>query len=379
MTTANNSFWSSVADTIKQPVDRLKAWYETTDNGTFDLGRLIRFTGLPAAPLQQALALLANQQLLQVQTTQHCAQCLQAPDEPSLANQTCSVCQDDAPLQLVTTTLYVVTKARSRDIHWMLVIHGMNTVGAWQQEFSWLLSNHYRHAVPVYIYKYGNIKIKPLLLLSQRRQMNQLAGAIRQLQQQAPAGRPDVLAHSYGTLLLSRLFTDDRYADIKLGRIILVGAIVRPDYDWAAVQQSGRIEGVMCHHSDRDHTVRLAHYTIPGTGPSGRIGFNDTQQVIHHHETDLGHSSYFATDKLTHIFPQVWLPFLTAAKPKPISEARPANWRPSWLRWVTHPLKVLLLLGLLGLLVLLVVASWHGFDATWQRLMIEIRGWFGVN
>ena len=261
----------------------------------------------------------------------------------------------------------------------MLVVHGMNTVGAWQQEFSWLLANHYRHAVPVYIYKYGNIKIKPLLLLSQRRQMDKLARAIRQIQQQAPAGRPDVLAHSYGTFLLSRLLIDERHTDIKLGRLILVGSIVRPDYDWTPLLQSGRIEGVMCHHSDRDHTVRLAHYTIPGSGPSGRIGFNDPVHVIHHHESDLGHSSYFEPTRMSQLFPQVWLKFLTAAMPKPPADSTGANWRPSWWRLLAHPLKLLLLIGLLGLGLMLLVASIHGFEPTWQRLMIEVKGWFGIN
>lgn len=379
MTSVNKPFWSNLANTINHPVDGLKRWYENTDNGAFSLSRLRELTGVAEAPLKQALAMMAAQQWLEIHNSEHCVHCAQTPDDSSLANGTCSVCQDDAPLTLVTTTTYVINKARTRDIHWMLVIHGMNTVGAWQQEFSWLLANHYRHAVPVYIYKYGNLKIKPLLLLHQNRQVAKLAQAIRQLQQQAPDGRPDVLAHSYGTFLLSRLCQDHQYDDVKLGRLILVGSIVRPDFNWAPMLQSGRIEGVMCHHSDQDHTVRLAHFTIPGAGPSGRVGFNDRVHVIHHHETDLSHSRYFEASRMAQIFPQVWLPFLTAAKPSSSETKQTPDWRPSGWRFVTHPLKLMLLLALMGMGLLLVASSIHGMAPTWERVLIEVQGWFAVN
>ncbi len=352
--------WQEIESGLNQPASTLKNWYKQAGTGVYTSAKISQLTGMLEPHLDFALTMMVDAGLLQLQTQEYCFHCKQLVNEESKSNNTCVHCGDDQDLEVENLPVYVVIKAKTRDINWMLVVHGMNTVGTWQQEFSWLLANHYKHAVPVYIYKYGNIKIKPLLLLSQKKQIKQLATAIRAIQKQAPEGKPDVVAHSYGTFLLSEIIKDPSYQDIKLGRIILVGSIIRPDYDWQSIIQSKRVEQVMCHHSKKDHIVPLAHYTIPGSGPSGKIGFNDTIHVHHHQEKDYGHSSYFEAENLNSIFPNVWKKFLTAANPIPAIRSGQKKWQPSMMRFISHPLKLLILLGLLAALALLLVSAYLG-------------------
>ncbi|MCZ7616635.1 MAG: hypothetical protein M5T52_24490 [Ignavibacteriaceae bacterium] len=54
--------------------------------------------------------------------------------------------------------------------------------------------------------------------------------------------RPDVVAHSFGTLLISELLK--KYPELKLGRVILTGSIISPDFNWELIFQRGQVEAV---------------------------------------------------------------------------------------------------------------------------------------
>lgn len=298
-----------------------------------------------------------------------CRSCESDLDQDSLEEQECQHCNaaidHSPPIEYV---VYSREGQASRDSQWVILVHGMNTHGAWQEDFSWKLAKLYGYAVPVAIYKYGRILFSPVLLFRQRRYRDDLIKKINALQKEMVDGgysdRPDVVAHSFGTWLLAQaLITDPK---IRLGRVILTGSIVRPDYDWAAHINAGRVEAVLCHYGRRDIPVRLSQFVIPNSGPSGYLGFNDHVSIVHIVETDYGHSDYFKDENMQQVMEERWSKFLNwPADRLPSITSHHDNlslvWRRSRFQWVSHPAKYVILLASIAMILVGVIALYLGF------------------
>ncbi len=241
---------------------------------------------------------------------------------------------------------------RGRDVKWVLTLHGINTRGSWQEEFSWRLAKLYGYSVPVAIYKYGNIKLSPFIPTLQQFYLKKLIKKIKNLYSETEAEeygtRPDVIAHSFGSWLIAEALKQEK--DLHIGRLILVGSIVRPDFNWSELIDSKQVEAVMCHYSKKDYPARFAHYFIPKSGPSGYLGFNDQTQVIHKQETQFGHSDYFDCQRLGSIMENIWKPFLTCPSNNLSelfnnAETGHIDWIPTRWSYVTRILKIPLFLA----------------------------------
>jgi hypothetical protein len=242
----------------------------------------------------------------------------------------------------------------SRDLQWAVVAHGMNTFGPWEEEFSWRLALKLRYSAPVLIYKYGMVRLGVLFRFRHRALVRTFGKRIRQSVVHATdSGRtraPDVILHSFGTLLFAKLLDDPDFRDLRFGRVILAGSIVRPDHAWARFIRSGRVEAVLNHCGSKDHIVDLAAFAIPDTGPSGRVGFSDAA-VLSVQADGFDHSTFFEAYGLdASLAPgNLWDAFLRAP-PEALEnlrmDRRPAlTWRalPAPLRRIALP--VVLLLG----------------------------------
>ena len=70
--------------------------------------------------------------------------CRQPLDAGMVANGECPSChfafgeQGEKP---VSSIRYRIIGEVSRDIRWMIVVHGMNTRAPWQEDLSWLIAN----------------------------------------------------------------------------------------------------------------------------------------------------------------------------------------------------------------------------------------------
>jgi serine/threonine-protein kinase len=163
---------------------------------------------------------------------------------------------------------------------------------------------------------------------------------------------PDVIAHSLGTWLLGHALTRNR--DLQVGRVILAGSILRPDFDWAALRASGQVEQVLNHRGDHDRWVPIAHYVISDSGPSGTSGFL-CPGVIERVATGFGHSDFFG-EQMSAAYSTAWRPFLTlhAAETVMLANTAPTStWRSApWpLRATVLPLALLVLLVAVALLL----------------------------
>ncbi|HEY1528204.1 MAG TPA: hypothetical protein VGH51_18405 [Candidatus Angelobacter sp.] len=231
----------------------------------------------------------------------------------------CSVCDRafgiDVEGQPKALAFYCYDAPQSRDVRWMVALHGMNSLGPWQEEFMWRVSRTYGYSVPVAIYKYGVVRSGAVLKFRQRALMNGLIAKMHVLAGDAGnsgfPGPPDVIAHSFGTWLLGHALASDE--SLRVGRVILLGCILRPDFSWEALVARGQVQAVLCHYSAKDFWAKIAHYIIPDSGPSGRIGFNDRQMILHYGESELAHSDYFLPSHMPRLFQSLWAPFLTRA------------------------------------------------------------------
>ncbi|HYN82314.1 MAG TPA: hypothetical protein VES88_12490 [Gemmatimonadaceae bacterium] len=306
---------------------------------------------------------LAKIHVLVERTTLVCGQCKEPINEDTKRIGRCSTCETSFDeVSPVLKTVYYRSGSRSRDVQWVVTIHGMNTRGGWQQEFAWQLAQVYGYSVPVAVYKYGRIAVSPLLQFRQWKYRDRLIAELRRLQRKRAdhmrTGPPDVIAHSFGTWLLAQALLKDE--NLVVGRIILTGSIVRPDFNWRALIDASRVEAVLCHSGGRDRWVRAAQFGIPMSGPSGHRGFNDRTSVAHVHEPEFSHSDFFDERDLSRSLNGVWASFLTVPQAEIALLNSPPeqreSWRPSRLRNATPFLKVVLL-GIGGILIGVVIVA----------------------
>lgn len=283
-----------------------------------------------------------------------------------------------------TEPVYVRTLAPSRNVDWVIAIHGMNTRGAWQEEFSWYLATTWGPSVPVAVYKYGIVIAGVVMAWRRRKLRDGLRYKLAVLRDQARAqgflGNPDVIAHSFGTWLLGHLLEAELRRgpeeQLMFGRIILTGCVLRPDFDWKSLKDAGIIEDVLNHYGTKDLIVPLAQATIWDSGPSGRLGF-DGDGVINIRAEGYGHSDLLSIKKcvvdgqhlhdctsaadetcqLEQSYKRYWRPFLTLPADElgrlPNRDDPKTPWRqlPWPLRGTLFPLVALPLFSALGVLL----------------------------
>jgi hypothetical protein len=239
---------------------------------------------------------------------------------------------------VVTEMVYVRHLVPLRVVDWVVAIHGMNTAGAWQEAFSWHLATTWGRSVPVAVYKYGVVITGVIMVWRRRALQNSLRDKLAGLQDQARAqgfdGKPDVIAHSFGTWLFGHLLQDElsvaKPKQLEFGRVILTGCVLRPDFDWTRIKEARLVDDVLNHYGTKDMVVPLAHAAIWDSGPSGRRGF-DGGAVLNIRAEGFGHSNLFSIDQfvakgkafapdtgeasdpthLEHAYARYWRPFLT--------------------------------------------------------------------
>jgi hypothetical protein len=260
-----------------------------------------------------------------VVTSCPCCNEVLSPEDAADDSGVCPHCNQafvDCDSGVLRTVHYSREAEPGRSVPWVLVLHGMNTRGGWQEELSWLIATTYGRSVPVFIYKYGRVLSGVLLGRRRRSLMLELARRIRDLSGERHGDRlgprPDVIAHSFGTWMLGHALasTDPELADLAVGRIVLLGCILRPRFSWTKVLARGRAEAVLNHYGTADVWAGASGYVIYDSGPSGRRGFDladgeELQLVINREEPGFRHSSFFNPSTMRDAYVGVWQPFLT--------------------------------------------------------------------
>ena len=329
------AYWQDLAR--KFPADQVNRLHELSDE------RLTEFIPadlpLPVTSATDLLNRVAADGWLERRQRQRCPQCKEDLTETEAGQEVCVHCNEafSAHGGISIEIFYSRDLPQTRDVDWVVAIHGMNTRGAWQEAFTWHLATTWGQSVPVAVYKYGFVIAGVIMAWRRHRLRENLRTKLAALRDEAKLrgfrGKPDVIAHSFGTWLLGHLLEKEltcKGEPLRFGRVILTGCILRPDFDWRRIKEAALVEEVLNHYGTKDSVVPLAQATIYDSGPSGRRGF-DGREVINVEAKGCGHSDLFSitqfanksgffqqnatgVDRVTHLeyaYTQYWKPFLT--------------------------------------------------------------------
>lgn len=292
--------------------ERLLELGAATGRGEVDVDFYAMRLQTDAASVLRGLEELVARGLLAIEDRWQCSEC---GADMTLTSDLCADCKTPrSPGGTLVRAFLRPTRPPGRDPAAVFLVHGMNTLGSWQQSFSWKLHLLYGNSIPVFVFKFGRELLSPAARYSQHRRSVQLGIAVREAQTDLIAAgrnnRCDVIAHSFGTLLLSQLLDNAAFADLVFGRVILCGSIVPSRYGWDAHVANGRVEAVLNHRAGKDRWVRAAPWFFPDVGSSGVHGFSNTISVRDHLSVSFRHSDYFAKNNFNAVIRNVWTPFL---------------------------------------------------------------------
>jgi pimeloyl-ACP methyl ester carboxylesterase len=120
---------------------------------------------------------------------------------------------------------------------------------------------------------------------------------------------PDIIAHSFGAWLVGQVLRQN--PEIRVGRIIMAGSVLRPDFDWRTIIARGQAEAVLNHYGSRDYWAFVSEFFIPDSGPAGFRGFTQCPGVINRREPGFRHTTFFLASEIDTVHRTLWRPFLT--------------------------------------------------------------------
>lgn len=362
-----------------RPVDALLAHIARGDTPELNPALSAASFGFDEPRTREFLDAAARAGLVERREAASCPSCGKPLDEEAVTGELCPLCMeafgDHGGVQ--RRVVYRLEVHKTRDIAWLIAIHGFNTLGPWQQEFSWRIATKFKYSAPVLIYKYGLIRFSVLARWRHRALARQLGNTLRGAMEHARANRipepPDVILHSFGSQLFVHLLSLPEFEDLRFGRVIAAGSVIRPDYNWTERIKQGRIMAVLNHCGGQDCAVPFAQFFIPGTGPGARHGFGDPA-AINIMSSDYRHSSCFRIAELEKNLANggSWDRFLRGASEtltEELGQFRPEPWRPVWrpVRGLVRFAGVVLIAAITGLALTLASASW-----------LELLAWLGL-
>jgi pimeloyl-ACP methyl ester carboxylesterase len=194
----------------------------------------------------------------------------------------------------------------------ILIVTGMGLRGKLEDALSCRARRFFTPPVPVTINRYGVFRSGTIFRFCQRAATERIAEWLRSHPgcsgDDRPGRRPDVIAHSFGAWLIGHAL--EQNPDIRVGRIILAGSVLRPDFDWSTLLADGRVEAVLNHCGRLDMWSWVSEFFIPDSGPSGYRGFAPCAGVYNCIEPHFRHTTFFRDRHIDRVHRDVWLPFL---------------------------------------------------------------------
>jgi pimeloyl-ACP methyl ester carboxylesterase len=208
---------------------------------------------------------------------------------------------DPAERRVAEAALFLTSAALPQRKHIVVLLHGMNTNAEWQEALAEAIRNS-TNIEPLVI-GYGNFHPVKFFLpvLYRLGRIKKVLEDLRGIRKRYPDADISVVAHSFGTYILSKILT--KATDLKLHRILLCGAIVKTDYDWAVVEP--RISSPVINDiGRRDYYPSLAKSWSWGYGDSGCIGFQNS--LVRDRHFEYKHSDFLDVKHMQ----EYWLPYL---------------------------------------------------------------------
>lgn len=234
----------------------------------------------------------------------------------------------------------------------ILLVTGMGMRGEKEDRLYLKAASIFMPPVAVAVHRYGVLRSGALFRWCQRIAVRRLAQRLRQYGRdtEGQAGRkPDIIAHSFGAWLVGHVLQAN--PDILVGRIILAGSVLRPDFEWNMLIAGGQVEAVLNHCGSRDLWCWVTELFIPGSGPSGFRGFDECPGIFNRMSPRFMHTTFFEEGYIDDVYRSLWRPFLIS----PADELRELADPPAACVW--RPLPGVLRANLPRMLLLIAVGA----------------------
>jgi pimeloyl-ACP methyl ester carboxylesterase len=201
--------------------------------------------------------------------------------------------------------------ARGRSPEVVLIVTGMGMRGELEDGLRYRVRQMFSPPVPVLVHRYGVARSGSLFRPCQQAATRRLAARLRELSEAGgvPSRPPDVIAHSFGAWLVGQALRQN--PDLRVGRIIMAGSVLRPDYDWRTIIVGGQAEAVLNHYGSRDLWAFVSEFFIPDSGPAGFRGFAECSGVFNRPEPGFRHLTFFRSGHIDTVHRMLWRPFLS--------------------------------------------------------------------
>jgi hypothetical protein len=177
----------------------------------------------------------------------------------------------------------------------LITVHGIRTFGQWQDRLKKLVTAANPN-IEVKEYGYGYFSVVAFLIPVVR--WLAVIGFRRRLKlllKTHPGAPVSIVAHSFGTHIVARALQSMKPAELpEIPVVILAGSVLKSDFDWTALLNSGKLKRVINDCGIDDNILLLSQMCVLLTGMAGRVGFYgfSDDQVMNRYFAG-GHSHYF--------------------------------------------------------------------------------------
>jgi pimeloyl-ACP methyl ester carboxylesterase len=235
----------------------------------------------------------------------------------------------------------------------VLIVTGMGMRGDLEDDLRHRVERMFALPVPVLVHRYGVARSGSLFRPCQQAATRRLAARLREPREAETDGQrsrpPDIIAHSFGAWLVGQALRQN--PDLRVGRIIMAGSVLRPDFDWHTIIGNGQAEAVLNHYGSHDLWAFVSEFFIPDSGPAGFRGFADCPGVFNRREPRFRHLTFFQGRQIDTVHRTLWRPFLTSPADELaglVGPGSPGTWRPRPWLFRANLLRALLLAGLVA-------------------------------
>ena len=258
-------------------------------------------------------------------------------------------------------TIYTLTRRGSTAIedparsdatgiqHVVILIHGIRDLGSWHQTVDRVLGSA---SVKVIMPKFGWFRALRFIAPwdAAKKPMRRVFREYENIRREYPNAKVSVIAHSFGTHLLTKLLRE--HPHMRIWRIVLCGSVVKQDFEWEQVRDrfgdSNTKTGFIVNDcGNRDPCPIIGKFAGWRYGNAGTDGFGGVYVEDRFHDGD--HSLFFDENFIK----MYWKPFIVDGHTVP-GTARQGE-RVPWYVKILHKVPFNLQIDLLLLLLLAVL------------------------
>lgn len=227
----------------------------------------------------------------------------------------------DAAFDLFASGFLSVQQDRSIVV---ALIHGIRTTAAWQEKVrSLFLKEQGLIVAPI---GYGYFDVIRFLGWARAKPVERVKRDLRDLQRMYPDSDLVVMAHSFGTYIVSKILEDA--TDVRICRLLLCGSIIPTSYRWDRLSLEFTPQTLVNDVGTSDYWPVFARVVSWGYGGSGSFGFKNVR--VWDRFFDYGHSDFFTSAHIEGF----WKPFVLNGEVvnSPWDEQRPTC--PWWISFL---------------------------------------------